>query len=134
MTFSIPQNALIVIADGESATYYRNTATSGVKIEKTGDLSSAHDRGQGAMPQPPESSPHESKEANFAKHIANDLYERVHKGGIDAIVLVADPQTLGQIRPGLHKEVVSRISGELHKTLTNSSLADIENTLTKAAS
>lgn len=133
MTFSVPKNAMIVIADGAHATFYRNTAASGIKIEKVGELSfGAHD-GRGAAPVPREISPHELGEANFAKDIANDLYRRVHKGGIDALVLIADPQTLGQIRPSLHKEVTERITGEMHKTLTKSSIAEIERILTVGA-
>lgn len=129
MTFSVPRNAMIVIADGAHATFYRNIAASGIKIEKVGELLPGKDDGRGAAPVPRETSPQELGEANFAKDIANDLYERVHKGGIDALVLVADPQTLGQIRPSLHKEVTERITGEMHKTLTKSSLSDIEQIL-----
>ncbi len=133
MKFSVPHNAVIIIADGAHATYYRNTATSGIKIERMDELvPGAHD-GQGASPVPHETSPHELEEANFAKDIANDLYNRIHKGGIDALVVVADPQTLGQIRPSLHKEVTQRITGEMPKTLTKSSLSEIENILTAAA-
>ena len=113
MKFSVPKNAMIIIADGEHATFYRNTGVSGIKIEKTGELlPGAHDN-RGAAPLPHETSPREKGEANFAKDIADNLYERVHKGGIEAVVLIADPQTLGQIRPSLHKEVTQRITGEL---------------------
>jgi len=133
MNFSIPQNAFIVVADGNGATYYRNMNSSGIKIEKTGELNKGVNDGRGPAPVPIETSQNELKEANFAKHLADDLYARVHKGGIESIVLVADPQTLGQIRPSLHKEVLDIISGELDKTLTNSSILDIEKTLEKAA-
>lgn len=133
MKFSVPKNAMIIIADGEHAMFYRNIGVSGIKIEKTGELlPGAHDN-RGAAPLPRETSPHEKGEANFAKDIANNLYERVHKGGIEALVLIADPQTLGQIRPSLHKEVTQRITGELHKTLTKSSISEIEHILTTAA-
>ncbi len=132
MKFSVPKYAMIVIADGAHATFFRNIAASGIKIEKIGELlPGAHD-GRGSAPVPHETSFHELGEANFAKDIANDLYKRVHKGGIDALVLIADPQTLGQIRPSLHKEVTQRITGEMHKTLTKSSVADIERILTTA--
>ena len=133
MKFSVPKNAIIVIADGEHATFYRNAGVSDIKIEKVGHLTpGAHDN-RGAAPLPHETSPHEKGEANFAKDIANDLYARVHKGGIDAVVLIADPQTLGQIRPSLHKEVTQRITGEMHKTLTKSSISEIEHILTVGA-
>lgn len=133
MKFSVPKNAMIVIADGAHATFYRNIAASGIKIEKVGELLPGAPDGRGSAPVPHETSPHEKSEANFAKDIANDLYKRVHKGGIDALVLIADPQTLGQIRPSLHKEVMERITGEMHKTLTKSTVAEIESILTTAA-
>lgn len=133
MTFSIPKNALIVIADGEHAFFYFNTASSGIKLEKKDELSRGIGDGLDAAPLPHETLEHEFREETFAKHIANDLYRRVHEGGIDAVVLVADPQTLGQIRPILHKEVTERITGELAKTLIKSPLTDIERLLSEAA-
>ena len=45
------------------------------------------------------------------------------------LVLVADPQTLGQMRPQLHKETLQRMHGELAKTFTNSPVHDIERAL-----
>ena len=133
MTFSVPQNALIVIADGAHASFFRNVAKTGIKLEKA-DLSASEGEHQGARPLPTETSPREKGEATFANNLANDLYRHVHKGGIDAIIIVADPQTLGQIRPSLHPEVKSRIKGELHKTLTKSSVAEIQEILTNALS
>ena len=133
MKFSCPQNALVVIADGGQATFYRNTGSSGIKLERTGSLDTNNDDGKGAVSLPTETSPKEKGEATVAKHLADELYKRVYNGGIDAVILIADPQTLGQIRPSLHKEVTQRITGELHKTLTNSSLADVEKILTNAA-
>ena len=136
MTFSVPQNALIVIADGAHISYFRNVANSGIKLEKV-EMPASETEHQGARSLPTETSPREKSEATFANNLAEDLYRHVHKGGIDAIILVADPQTLGQIRPSLHPEVKSRICGELHKTLTKSSVSEIQdilaNALTKAA-
>jgi protein required for attachment to host cells len=43
---------------------------------------------------------------------------------------IADKQTLGQIRPALHKEVRNRLVREIGKTLTKASVADIEKALT----
>lgn len=132
MKFSVPTNALIVVADGTQASYFRNTGTSDIKLEKMPALAPAANKSH-AGSLPTETSPNEKGEANFAKHVAEDLYARVHQGGVKAVVLIADPQTLGQIRPNLHKEVTQLLTGELHKTLTHSSIADIESTLNKAA-
>ena len=39
------------------------------------------------------------------------------------------PQTLGQIRPALHKEVQDRLVAEVGKTLTKASVTDIQEAL-----
>lgn len=78
---------------------------------------------------PRESSSQETDEATFAKQLANELYRRVHSGNFAALVLIADPQTLGQIRPSLHKEVQDRLVTEIGKTLTHASIADIQKAL-----
>jgi hypothetical protein len=52
-------------------------------------------------------------EATFAKQLAKELYRRAHSGDFAALVLIADPQTLGQIRPTLHKEVQDRLVSEI---------------------
>ena len=67
------------------------------------------------------SSDQETDEATFAKQLANELYRRVHSGNFAALVLIADPQTLGQVRPSLHKEVRDRLVSEMGKTLTKAS-------------
>jgi len=45
------------------------------------------------------------------------------------LVLVADPHTLGRMRPLLHKETLHRMVREVAKTLTHSPLEDIERAL-----
>ena len=44
-------------------------------------------------------------------------------------MLVADPDTLGEIRPILHQEVTQKITSEVAKTLINSPTDDIERSL-----
>ena len=45
------------------------------------------------------------------------------------LVLIADPTTLGRIRPLLHKEVQARLLGDIAKDLTNAPLEDIQKAL-----
>ena len=75
---------------------------------------------------PPEQ---QTDEASFAKHVA----QRLNHGALHAdyadLVLVADPQTLGLVRPQLHKETLDRLRGEVAKTLTNARLEDITSAL-----
>ena len=127
----IPHKALIVVADGVHAKFFRNAGREG-KIELTaeGEFKPRHLLDDGPAGVRPKNSPHqEINEATFAKQLANELYRRAHAGDFAALVLIADPQTLGEIRRSLHKEVESRVITEIHKTLTKASVADIAKAL-----
>ncbi len=47
----------------------------------------------------------------------------------DHLILVADPGSLGEIRPLLHQEVTEKLVLEQAKTLINSPVEDIERSL-----
>lgn len=44
-------------------------------------------------------------------------------------MVAADPDSLGQMRPLLHKEVTDQIILEMSKAQTNSSIRDIDRTI-----
>lgn len=69
---------------------------------------------------------HELEKERFAEDLADILYQRAHRGDFDEIVLVAAPDTLGQLRPALHSEVADRIVGEIPKNLTNMPIDKME--------
>ncbi|TVV77352.1 host attachment family protein [Sphingomonas solaris] len=122
-----PENTFVVVATGEGAKTFRVCNGS---LEHQGDWSPGHLADDGpAGKTPPDMPPHELNEATFAKLIAQRLYPMAHAGEFDALILAADPDTLGQIRPSLHQEVTSKIVLELAKTLTNSSVDDIERSI-----
>jgi protein required for attachment to host cells len=130
MADKVPHNALVVVADGTGARFFRNAGHgSNIQLSSEGEFK-PHllDDGPAGM-RPPESSNQETDEATFAKQLANELYRRAHSGNFAALVLIADPQTLGQIRPTLHKEVQDRLVSEVGKTLTKASIADIQKAL-----
>ena len=131
MADKIPHDALVVVADGTGARFFRNSGQElSVTLKADGELKPAHLENDGPSgKRPPGSSGQENDEATFAKQLAHDLYRRAHQGDFAALVLIADPQTLGQIRPLLHKEVQSRLVVEHGKTLTKASMADIQKTL-----
>jgi protein required for attachment to host cells len=131
MADNIPHNALVVVADGTGARFFRNTGHDyKVLLEAEGAFNPANLLDDGpAGHRPPESSKQETDEATFAKQLAKELYRRAHSGDFAALVLIADPQTLGQIRPSLCKDAQSRLVSEMAKTLTNASIADIQKSL-----
>ncbi len=127
----IPSGALVVVADGTGARFFRNSGQNKIALTAEGEFEPTDllDEGASGM-RPAESSSKEADEATFAKQLTNELYRRAHSGDFGAFVLIADPQTLGQIRRTLHKEVKDRLISEIGKTLTNASVADIQKALT----
>lgn len=136
MTIAIPKHALIVVADGKHAKLFQNTSEGGLRIESMGDLchhnADDHLENHGASRTPTETTPREQSEAGFAKHVADDLYKQMHDKNVKAVVICADPQTLGQIRPHLHKEVTQAIVLELHKDLVKTPMPEIEKAIVHA--
>lgn len=131
MDYKIPHNALVVVADGTGARFFRNAGHENqVSLSAEGEFTPTNLLDDGpAGKRPIESSHQETDEATFAKQLAKELYRRAHSGDYAALVLIADPQTLGQIRPTLHKEVQDRLVSEIGKTLTKASVADIQKAL-----
>ena len=131
MADKIPHNAFVVVADGTGARFFRNFGDEErVSLSAEGEFRPANLLDDGpAGNRPKESSNQETDEATFAKQLAKDLYRRAHHGDFAALVLIADPQTLGQIRPTLHREVQDRLVTEVGKSLTKASIDDIQKAL-----
>ncbi len=131
----IPTDTWVVVADGSKARMLRNVGGEGISLSlKQDQILEAQDmevEGPSGR-QPPETAGSYIDEATFAKQLAHRLNAAALKSEFSHLILVADPQTLGQIRPQLHQEATKRMVGELAKTFTNSPLADIERAL-KAA-
>ncbi|MCZ7676569.1 MAG: host attachment family protein [Roseovarius sp.] len=69
---------------------------------------------------------HEARETAFAKELVAKLNQRAEQKQFKDIVIIADPETLGEMRPtysGLLKEL---LVGEIPKDLTNLTIPDIE--------
>ncbi|MBD7988711.1 host attachment protein [Luteimonas sp. Sa2BVA3] len=124
----VPNDALVVVADGGNARLFRNRgderALSLHQVELRELVNMDDDGPAGSMPH--ESTGAQIDEATFAKQLALALNDGALKQAFAHLVLVADPTTLGRMRPLLHKEVQQRLLLEVPKTLTNSPLPDIE--------
>ncbi|MCY0095551.1 host attachment family protein [Hoeflea ulvae] len=130
----VPHKTLIVVGTGEGAKFYRNSGKSGeLKLQHEHDLEPGDLADQGpAGKQPPDVSAKESMEATFAKILANHLYDLAQKHKFDHLILVLDPDTLGETRPSLHVSVTDKIMLELPKTLVNSPVDQIEKSVLAA--
>ena len=127
----VPPGATVIIATGTEAKFFINKGTAqDLNLSFVGSLEPADLNDDGpAGKSAPDTPKAEHDEATFSKQLANHLFDVVHAGEMDRIVLVADPDTLGELRPLMHKEVQQAIVSEMAKTLINHSLADIEKSL-----
>ncbi len=130
----VPHNTMIVVGTGEGANFYRNAGKGGdLKLQHTHDLNPGDLADQGpAGKQPPDTSPKESMEATFAKILANSLYDLAQAHKFDHLILILDPETLGETRPSLHSSVTDKIMLELPKTLVNNTREEIERSIVAA--
>jgi protein required for attachment to host cells len=130
---SIPTGTWVVVADGTHARLFHNVGKQDALRLKQEDLvkpDTVDENAQGPSGhRPPDESPEQANEATFAKQLAHRLNAAALKQEFEHLFLIADPKTLGEIRPQLHVETTKRITGEMAKTLTNSTLEDIEKIL-----
>jgi protein required for attachment to host cells len=131
MTMTIPADTLVVVANGGAARVFRNVGDEKeltLRQEALLEGMNIDDDGPGGA-MPAESSASQIDEATFAKQLAKGLNEDALNNRYEHLVLLADPQTLGRVRPLLHKETLRRMVGELAKDFTNAPLEDIERAL-----
>ncbi|MFY2763869.1 host attachment family protein [Arenimonas sp. MALMAid1274] len=126
----IPAGTWIVVADGAGARVFTNVGNEHkIALRQDDHLSQGDLVEGGAGDVPQEQTDAELGEAAFSRQLAHRINAAALNNKFDHIVLIADPQSLGRMRPLLHKETQSRLVGELAKTLTNAPLEDIERAL-----
>src|SRR5690349_1414346 len=133
----VPHQALVALANGERLVILRNVGQPfEPKLEKVSepDLELTN-FSAGVRHQDPAGQRNGSTDIDELAHgaaIAEWLNKRALDGELEAVVIAADPKTLGQIRQHCHKELQSRIVGELAKDLTNQPVPAIEQALAAA--
>ena len=123
----IPGNALIAVADGGKAILLRNVGAGGtlsLREERRLTLKDFVDDGPSGD-RPSDQSPKETGEATFAKQLCKTLTHMHDTNAFSDLVLIADPQTLGQLRAAMHKPLEKSIVFSLAKDYTNESLKEI---------
>ena len=145
MNIKLKHGLPVSVADGEKALFLRNQGDN-----KFPNLEVVHEMEQenpatreqgtdkpGRYAEGPRSAIEETDwhrlgKERFAVDIADRLYKLAHRGEFDAVVLIAPPRVLGEMRQKLHKEVSGKVQAEIPKTLTNHTISDIENLLQAA--
>ncbi len=122
--------AWIVVADGHRSKLFRQIGSGKVQLRHVQDYFPENlDNDGPAGVRPPDQSAQDTDEATFAKQLAGKLNWNAMHEKFDQVALIADPQTLGQLRPLLHTDFRSRLVFEMAKTLTNSPIEDIESSV-----
>jgi protein required for attachment to host cells len=133
----IPHRALVALANGEKFVLMRNVGQPlEPKLQRLGELDlELTNFAAGVRHQDPAGQRNGSTDLDELAHgaaIAGWLNDKALKGDIGDVVVAADPKTLGQIRKHSHKELESRIVGEVAKDLINSPIETVERALADA--
>lgn len=127
-------NALVVVADGSSARIFKNSGNGTISLdllETVTPHSLTHEAGL-AGHSPVEQSPKDRDESSFIGQLIHKLNALALANALPSeVVVIADPTSLGHMRPLYHPELQRRITRELHKTMVKASNHDLELTLSK---
>ena len=141
----VPHNSCILVADGKKLLFFRNEGdglfpkleverkqeqtnapTGDQKSDGAGQAFASWGAGSHAYS---EADFHELEEDRFAAEAAQMLNRRALRNEFEALIVVAPPRTLGELRKHYHKEVEKRLSAEVAKDLTRHPVSEIEKIL-----
>jgi protein required for attachment to host cells len=138
----IPHNAFVFVGDGRKALFLRNDGDEkfpNLRTEQVfvDDNPSTHEQGSdrpgrsfastGARRSGVDQTDwHDLEEHRFAREIAAVLEKVVRERNIEALVIVAPPRTLADLRAAFHADVKKKIIAEVDKDLTKHPVYEIE--------
>lgn len=126
----LPNGATVAVADGETLKLFRNGAHEGsvaLSAVAAPELDGGN-AGSGGRHHSSSGNPDDKTQAEdgFAAASAAWLNTQVLGGKIAALMVIAAPRTLGELRKHYHKQLEAVLVGELAKDLVGHSVADIE--------
>ncbi len=140
---AIPHDALVFVGDGQKALFLRNAgdaAFPNLTTERvfadenpptheqgTDRPGRAFKRAATNLRSGVETTDwHELEKERFARRVASALEQLVRREKVKAIVVVAPPRTLAELRNAFHADVKNRIVAEIDKDLTKHPVGEIE--------
>ena len=140
---AIPHDTWVFVGDGQKALFLRNDGDEkylNLKTERVfaEDNPPAHEQG---TDRPGSASKgagtnrrsgmemtdwHELEKHHFAQRTAAAMEQIVRARNVKALIIVAPPRTLADLRHAFHPDVKSRIVAEINKDLTKHTVAEIE--------
>jgi protein required for attachment to host cells len=144
----IPHNAFVFVGDGAKALFLRNEGDAqylNLKTERvfTDANPPTHEQGTdrpgrafssvgGARSSVGQTDWHKLEEHRFAERVAAMLERIVRERGVEALVVVAPPRALADLRKAFHADVKKKIIAEIDKDLTKHPVDQIEKHLASA--
>jgi protein required for attachment to host cells len=141
----IPHNALVFVGDGRKALFLRNDGDEkfpNLRTEKVFEEENPPTREQGSE-RPGRLSKasgnrsaveptdwHDIEEHRFARKVAAAMERVVRASEVKALIVVAPPKTLAELRDAFHPDVKACVLAEINKDLTKHPIAEIEKHLT----
>lgn len=126
----IPQDTVVAVTDGEKLDLYRNTGTgSELSLSAMPDINVKEEpKGSGSRHGSSAANPGDSQmnEDEFSAGVAGYLNKQVLEGGINHLVVISAPRSLGELRKHYHKFLSAKLLLEIPKDLTGHSVADVE--------
>ena len=143
----IPHDAFVFVGDGRKALFLRNDGdeklpnlkTERVFVEENppsheqgterpGRVSKGSQTGRRSAVEPTDW--HDIQEHLFARKVAAAMEQVIRAGKVKALVVVAPPGTLAELRDAFHSDVKACIIAEINKDLTKHPIGEIEIYLT----
>ncbi|HEY0853008.1 MAG TPA: host attachment protein [Bradyrhizobium sp.] len=144
----IPHDAFVFVGDGRKAIFLRNEGdekypnlkteqvfeddnnppTREQGTDRPGHLGKAMDSGRRSAVE--HADWHDLNEHRFAKTVAGAMEQVMRERKVPALVIVAPPRTLADLRSALHADVAARVIAEINKDLTRHPVGEIEKHLT----
>lgn len=147
MNLKIPHNAFVFVGDGRKALFLRNDGdekfpylkTEKVFVdenlpsheqgtERAGRVSKASQTGGRSAVEPTDW--HELEEQHFVRMVAAAMERLIRANKVKALIVVAPPRALAELRLAFHPDVKACILAEVNKDLTKHPVGEIEKHLT----
>lgn len=148
MNLKIPHNAFVFVGDGRKALFLRNDGDEKFPYLKTEkvfvdeNLSSSHEQGTERPGRVSKASQtggrsaveptdwHELEEQHFVRMVAATMEQLIRANKVKALIVVAPPRALAELRLAFHPDVKACILAEVNKDLTKHPVGEIEKHLT----
>ena len=130
----ISPGTLVAVVDGEKLALFENTGHQAITLTPRAVPRVAERASGGTGHTSSSANPDNDTQAEdgFAIGVTEVLNRMVLDHRVEALLVIAAPRTMGQLRKGWHKETAARVVGEISRDLTGHSPDQIAAAIQKA--